>query len=178
MRVTVGDDAAVNIQPGQGRQVGFLQMEDKILDVGDFSERGRVTAGDVEHPIVPGPSQRRMRSVGERQRHRAACGSSHAAGIPVSRLASRADGISAPRRVAVPGTPSTAPARGRRWRPSAVPHVPVRRPRRCCAGPPDADAGGEGPPGHGKQILLDVIHGHTGQFGQISGAETTTCGSD
>ena len=55
MGVAVGDDAAVNVQPGQGRQVGFPQTEEKVLDVGDLGERGGVTAGDIEHPVVAGP---------------------------------------------------------------------------------------------------------------------------
>jgi hypothetical protein len=47
--------AAVNVQPGQGRQIGFFLAQEKGLDVGDLRECSGVTAGDIEHPIMTGP---------------------------------------------------------------------------------------------------------------------------
>ena len=39
-------------------------------------------------------------------------------------------------------------------------------------------AAGEGPPGHGVQILLDLIRGQAGQFRQVPRAQATTGGGD
>jgi hypothetical protein len=47
MGVAGGDDAAVNVQPGQGRQIGFFLAQEKGLDVGDLRECSGVTAGEI-----------------------------------------------------------------------------------------------------------------------------------
>ncbi len=55
MSVAFGDEVAVNVQARQGRKIRFLLAQEKILNVGQLSERSGITAGYVEHPVVAEP---------------------------------------------------------------------------------------------------------------------------